>query len=322
MKSIITKEQGDYLNKLVSERLDKQLYIICNYEPCELFPATEPSALFRDNISNLYRFSVDCSIVIKNPYLFKNVLNRYDFGMQKFAEKIKYLGDKISNLRSLLFHNVSEYNGYYQTLEINFAKSYIHNILGKDEVDDTNTNDYIKLNDDLEQIAKTLYTNLEGFIKVVVDLNAPDKEAVICSWKDAIIEQYAKDPKIYKGQFMQLLEPIPKDKKRGTVLRETIERIVYYPIDKEMEKLEFANQFGETPKLKLKIRECQEKEVELQKTIKEHYGGDISLYFQKCILKEKMQTKIVDYDRSLLPQCFLQDCLFDLITDSEIRINS
>lgn len=302
--SVISVEQANALNKMVREKIDKALFLICNYAPTEA-PAPHADAKFYLGIQDLYKFTVDTSCIIGN-------LCYYVPGDKKsmFSNFRKQIGD-IKVLRTVIDHNIdSEYGGFFVREQLESYTNLLHTVLGK--LQPEREDDFQLLYDNLETRAAHLLTDLESFINTVAI--SCDKEVIAENWKQAILDWYCKKQDIYMGQLADTYlanmatEGVVVESIRGYQLRQKldgwIENALFADLDRKIESCDFI--ISEHPEYA--ARAVAEKEKHLQ--VREQRCiqiGNLSCrdYFFKN-LNRQLQETMRTYSGGLLPQELLQ----------------
>ena len=123
--SVISAAQANHLNSLVRKKIDSRLFLTCNYSPTEV-PALGSSAKFYLGIQDLYKFAVDTSCVIGSLKKYLPVDTEQSF-IRGFQTQI----DDIKNLRSVIDHSQSSYDGFFAREHLRCYDSIIQAALEK-----------------------------------------------------------------------------------------------------------------------------------------------------------------------------------------------
>lgn len=201
--SVISATQANQLNHLVRKEIDSRLFLTCNYTPTEV-PALGNSAKFYLGIQDLYKFAVDTSFVIGN-------LDKYlPFGTeQSFIRDFRTQIDDIKNLRSVIDHSQSGYDGFFAREHLRRYDRIIQAALNKPKSKDEavakvklrpeTESDFELLYVSLKDRADRLLEDLEFFIKRVA--TSDEREEIAMRWVAATIEWYGRKQDIYLGQL-------------------------------------------------------------------------------------------------------------------------
>lgn len=95
---------ADKLNRLIQSRIAPHLFIICNYNP-NIFDVFSEDAKFLQGITNLYKFTIDTSLINKINYIDRTLGgNLWRKNNKRLKELNNYL-ETISYLRTFSSHN-------------------------------------------------------------------------------------------------------------------------------------------------------------------------------------------------------------------------
>lgn len=195
--SVISAVQADQLNHLVRKKIDSRLFLTCNYTPTEV-PALGSSAKFYLGIQDLYKFAVDTSFVIGN--LDKYLPSDTD---QSFIRDFRVQIDDIRNLRSVIDHSQSGYDGFFAREHLRRYDSIIQAALDKPKnrvkLRPETEDDFELLYASLKERADRLLKDLESFVEQVAA--SSEREEIAIRWIAATIEWYGKKQDVYLGQL-------------------------------------------------------------------------------------------------------------------------
>lgn len=201
--SVISAAQANQLNCLVRKEIDNRLFLTCNYTPTEV-PVLGSSAKFYLGIQDLYKFTVDSSFIICNLNKYLPVDTEQSF-IRDFQAQI----DDIKNLRSVIDHSQSDYDGFFAREHLRRYDSIIQAALDKPK----NNNEAVvkvklrpETEDDFELLyaslkvrADKLLKDLESFVKRVA--TSSERGKITVRWIAATIEWYGRKQDIYLGQL-------------------------------------------------------------------------------------------------------------------------
>ena len=188
-EAILTQDYADGLNKLVQDRIDDRLCLICNYDP-DIRYAISEDAIYITNVMDLYIFAIDC-MPIKLVYHFLPSKRWPD------SDAWKALREKISCLRTAWAHNSSEKDGEDSKETRESYEGWVRTVVGK--VAPETLDDYKLLNDALKQMAKDVRRYLESFIRAAAA--DPNRDLLVKNWIDETLKWYSSNTKtaIYRG---------------------------------------------------------------------------------------------------------------------------
>lgn len=174
----------DYtLAETLNEKVKKiagHLFLFCEYDT-GMYPVFSADAKFLLGVLNLYRVTVDASIVHK----LQNVAEyTSSTSLRNIYKKIQPIVEESQMLRSVVAHNQGKWTGgntcaYRQWVLERIQKKSIEGV-----------EDYTLLLGALSDLADRLVSSLEKFIETAAQLN--DKK-IICAWQDLLLEFYRKD---------------------------------------------------------------------------------------------------------------------------------
>ncbi len=202
---LLTDKDAERLNCSVQEKIDKTLFLCCNYSPTKSYAYSE-DGYFITSVQDLYKFVIDTSCVINHWYMYIPYYERYKF------KKLDMLLNEISMLRSVIDHNQSELNGESEKECLEKYQAWLTHFLGKCEPSEPE--DFAKLNQRLSYTAKEIITQLDEFIDCVS--RSPDKEEHINLWKQKTFEWYSSNTKTsmyWSFLQMEYLSRAKKNKK-------------------------------------------------------------------------------------------------------------
>lgn len=180
------------LNKAVQEKIASHLFLFCNYNPAPM-QTFSMDARFLKAVLNFYKLLIDSGVVNRVNRLCNEVNVSFDLSQLKKYE------DWASNARTVAGHNLSEKNGTDE--EIIKYERWLKAVIGKTEIECAE--DYEKPLQKLERMAASAMKILKNFVDCVSVVS--EKEKVIASWEQCIIEFYCKDMNktIFLGQLKE-----------------------------------------------------------------------------------------------------------------------
>lgn len=156
---LFDSKSADKLNSFVQSRIAPHLFVVCNYNP-NAFDAISVDAKFLQGVANLYKFTIDTSII--------NKINNIDHELggvlwkksrQSFSG-LKNSIEIISQLRTFAFHN----NDHNMTIDI--AESWMIRTIHKKQFE--TINDYTLALRELERIGDKIYTLVMDILNMMV----------------------------------------------------------------------------------------------------------------------------------------------------------
>lgn len=216
--SVISAVQADQLNRLVRKKIDSRLFLTCNYTPTEV-PALGNSAKFYLGIQDLYKFAVDTSFVIGNLDKYLPVDTEQSF-IREFRTQI----DDIKNLRSVIDHSQSSYDGFFSREHLHRYDSIIKAALDKPENKDgavakvklrpETEDDFELLYISLKDRADRLLKDLESFVERVA--TSGERQEITVRWIAATTEWYVRKQDVYLGQLGDVYQAKMADAQKST----------------------------------------------------------------------------------------------------------
>lgn len=175
-KSILySSVESERINQLVQTKIASHLFLVCNYAPSPYLVQSE-DAKFVVGILNLYKFTVDGSIIEKIPNIMDTNMGS-TLNNKVFAEKINL----VKALRTVYCHNESEISGNDD--EVKIVNAWMRKI-------PQTINDYRILNQQLQKLASDIVTILHQFIK---EASRTEQKAVLIeNWEDIIKTFYRR----------------------------------------------------------------------------------------------------------------------------------
>ena len=188
MKSILFDSEGaTNLNKLVQAQIAPHLFIICNYNP-NTFYLLSDDAKFNQGVLNLYKFSIDTSLINKISQIDSDLWGVMRNKHGKELSELKGYLDTISLLRSFLAHN----NNNNEI--ISRAESWARKVIHKKDFE--TIGDYTVALKELENIGRNLFTVVDSIIKCMVkEYPKKDLQAIL---EDYIVRFYESNDKLIK----------------------------------------------------------------------------------------------------------------------------
>lgn len=342
---IVTKEDAEKFNNLFKEKVEKRLFIFCNYSPIIENPQ-EPPARYLTNILNLYIFAVDSCFFFKK---FPNIVKEDEFRvLHRCAREIKKNVYEISMLRSAVAHNNDDRNAFYVSRKGNVIsegkiysykdeyESWVYSVIKK--FPPSSLGDYDQLCQKLINIKNQLLKLINEFINLVEKLSDSAKQKFIEKWENIIISVYAEDHKnYYNSQLVSIYCSLHCGEKniRYYKIEQWIENQVYSEVDAQIiglqndcsdydqalkifseDKENYPKEYEELVSKKsnaendLKIAE--EKKEKLKQEV-DKMGGAKKYFF--CNLKDQLNETLREGDfEDLLPQNFIQADIYKHFT--------
>ena len=181
---------SDSLNKLIQTQIASHLFIICNYNP-NAFTVINEDAKFLQGIANLYKFTIDTSLINRikriDDKLGGIVRCRYQ---SSISDLTKYL-DTISNLRTVAFHN----NDHGEAVEK--TERWMINTIHKKQPE--TIADYSKALKELERIGERTYGVVSQIINYMI--KAYSKKDLIKAFQEQIVYFYQTNDKLIKEEL-------------------------------------------------------------------------------------------------------------------------
>lgn len=177
---------SDKINHLIQTKIAPHLFLSCNYAPSPYFIQSE-DAKFIVGILNLYKFTVDGSIIDKIPNIMDRTMGS-TLNKKEFTEKI----DLVKALRTVYSHNESEISGNDD--DIKRVNAWMQKT-------PQTINDYRVLNQQLQKLASDIVAVLYQFIEEASI--SKQKDLLIENWEN-IIKNFYQRPntkKILNGQL-------------------------------------------------------------------------------------------------------------------------
>lgn len=181
---LYSNTRSEEINLLVQKDVAPHLFLICNYSPCPYYVQSE-DAKFIMGILNLYKFSIDGSIVDK-------IIDIMNIDAEKREKNFKKSIKLIKSLRTVYCHNENEVNGNNADV-----KSVDEWMSKKPQ----NIEDYKALNEQLQGLASDIVNTLYEYIDEISQCQ--EKVHIIKRWEEAICKFYQRHntSKILVGQL-------------------------------------------------------------------------------------------------------------------------
>ena len=192
---IILAETAHGFNMRVRKNIDPRLFLFCNYEPTINY-GTSDDAKYLIAIQDLYKFAVDSNYVLNHYWKFLPPYKKSEF------ESLGNILRDIQNLRAILDHNQSEYNGQIEVERIKWYQRWLEETLGK--VEPEGSEDFVLLYQRLEKMATQLLEQVDCFLLWIERQSDLDRDNLVQEWLDQTLTWYTHNTKtdIYKGQLM------------------------------------------------------------------------------------------------------------------------
>lgn len=190
---VVSAATAEHFNQMIQKGIDSRLFLFCNYEPT-LQGGVSAEGSYLLAIQDLYKFAIDSSCVLKQykSFLGKEMWNDYS--------RLGEILDTISELRTAIDHNRSEYNGWFDQNTLAFYKSWLQSCIAKDAAD--SEEDYEKLLNSLTTIANDLVELVDKFASHLI--SARDKTRTVDCWINSTLDWYSNTSKtdLYRGQLI------------------------------------------------------------------------------------------------------------------------
>lgn len=300
---LITVSQAEDLNRMVREKIDRRLFLTCNYAPTEA-AALHADARFYLWIQDLYKFAVDASCIIGNLYYFVPADRKNLFA--RFRDQI----NDIRTLRAVIAHNNSKDAGFFTQQQLDAYKDLLCGALGK--VQPETEEDFTLLCGWLEKRADRLLADLEEFVRVVAA--SCEREEIARRWETAILDWYSKKQDIYLGWLadVYLANTVAAGGMNRThfynirkKLDSWIENALFADLDRMMQSCDYI--IKEYPASAERARAKKEEHRRARDRRRENMGNlSCRDYFFRN-LPRQLQETLEDYTGGILPQELLKE---------------
>lgn len=179
MSVLYSSELAEKLNKCVEEKVDKRLFLICNYNPDSL-KVYGNDAKFILGVMNLYKLFIDASICNKLGSLKKKYSLSFD--NKRFEDILM----ATNSFRTFLGHNEDYRNGNEEDKK--YVEQWFLRVVGKSYPE--TAEQYNKAVDELSKYGTESLAILESFIEEVS--KHARKQEIIEDWEELIFEFYKR----------------------------------------------------------------------------------------------------------------------------------
>lgn len=213
MRGIIS--QAEAINIRVHDHICPELYLFCNFDEGICWWISE-DAKYLHHVLNLYKVMIDTNYVTgRSKLILANNDNiRWRDIKQKIAyDDLKRLTDSVNCFRSVVAHNISESNGYFQKNEMEEYRQWVFSVIHTDRP--TTDTHFSALNAALEKIS----LQFEKYIGLFLDYveQAVDKDDIVERWKNAIINKYVQKEDYLYGQMADMYFLLYRERYRRDV---------------------------------------------------------------------------------------------------------
>ena len=179
---LFDSNSADKLNKYVQSKIAPHLFVVCNYNP-NTFDAISADAKFLQGIANLYKFTIDTSII--------NKINNIDYELggiiwrkkKQSVNGLKNHIELISQLRTYAFHN-NDHN-----IIIDITEEWLIRTIHKKKFE--TINDYTLALRELERMGDKTYSLVMDILNEMLKVYSRDDLRE--KFQNQIILFYAKD---------------------------------------------------------------------------------------------------------------------------------
>ena len=191
MSSILfSSEAADDLNRQVKEKIDKHLFLFCNYNPDSLRSYSYDAKFFL-GIMNMYKLLIDTGVCSKIGRIVKEY--SLSFGYNELNDIIS----TIRSFRTYLGHNEDYRNANEEDKVI--VENWFSKLIGRKYPD--NAEQYEKPLDEMTKYGEKCIKLLNCFIEEVS--RHAKKHEIVAKWEELIFEFYSKpnSKNIIKGHI-------------------------------------------------------------------------------------------------------------------------
>ena len=318
--SVISATQANQLNSLVRQKIDKRLFLTCNYTPTEV-PTLGSSAKFYLGIQDLYKFAVDTSFVIGNLDKYLPLDTEQSF-INGFHAQI----DDIKHLRSVIDHSQSDYDGFFAREHLRRYDYIIQTALStpknKDEAiakaksRPETEYDFELLYVNLKDRADRLLKDLDFFIEQVAA--SSNREEITNRWIVDTLEWYGRKQDIYLGQLGDVYQAKMADAQKSSrswdrwrttselhgyqlrgKLNRWIEAALFADLDSMIQNCDYI--IHKYPKDSKKAIDKKNEHCQARRERETQIGDNYREYFFRN-LKQQLIDTMNTYSGGLLPQ--------------------
>lgn len=325
--SVISEE----ITELVQTKIAPHLFLTCNYTPSPYLLLNE-DAKFVVGILNLYKFTIDGSIIDKIPGIMDAAMSS-TLNKKMFLEKIAL----VRALRTVFCHNESEISGNDDDIKI--VDAWMRK---RPQTDD----DYKLLNQHLQKLASEVVAAIYQFIG---DASmSKQKKALVNKWEEVIKSFYRRPntKNILEGQLKKIYSArkgiLSMNRSDNLDMEECVKKYYLGGLEEKLKEQESNYVYlcktlslpaESQAKLRRKVEEVEEELIERKKQIVERFGKNeitlddlekrkrlyLDLYLRElpqkisCLIDDSVDTNVYG---TLLPQDIVQYIIqkdFDLI---------
>lgn len=309
-------DEADVLNSQVQKKIDKHLFLFCNYNPDSLRTYSYDAKFFL-GIMNMYKLLIDTGVCNKIGGIKKKYSLSFD--NEKFASIISI----IQSFRTYLAHNV-DYRNANEEDKVKVER-WFSQLIGKKAPE--NADQYEKPLEEMIKNGEECIKLLNGFVDEVS--NHARKNEIIAEWVELIFKFYKRpnSSHIIKGRITLAYQALKGTTKipRSEEIAFWTQKVLLYPEQKEIKDLKniLDNEQYLSENYKKKISErIKEKEKSIltkKKNVANHLKKtennlkifDYLNYYVGCF-PERIRKK---YEEGTLESLLPQDVVDQIIED-------
>ena len=180
MSSILfSSDAAEDLNKKIQEKIDKHLFLFCNYNP-ESLKSYSYDAKFILVVMNMYKFLIDVGVCNKIGIIKKRYSMSFDY------KRLEEIISIINSFRTYLGHNEDYRNGNEDDKLI--VEHWFSHLIGKKYPE--NADQYEKPLDEMTKYGEECIKLLNNFVEEVS--KHTKKSLIVAEWKDLIFDFYKR----------------------------------------------------------------------------------------------------------------------------------
>lgn len=180
MSSILfSSDAAEDLNKKIQEKIDKHLFLFCNYNP-ESLKSYSYDAKFILGVMNMYKFLIDTGVCNKIGVIKKRYSLSFDY------KRLEEIISIINSFRTYLGHNEDYRNGNEDDKVI--VERWFSHLIGKKYPE--NAEQYEKSLDEMTKYGEECIKLLNNFVEEVS--KHTKKSEIIAEWEDLIFDFYKR----------------------------------------------------------------------------------------------------------------------------------
>ena len=276
---LYSSEPSEKLNKGVEEKVDKHLFLICNYN-AESLKVYSNDAKFILGVMNLYKLLIDASICNKLGAIKKKYCMSFNY------KRLEEIILAVNSFRTYLGHNEDYRNGNEEDKV--FVERWLSQVTGKNYLE--TADQYNKAVNELSKYGTESITILESFVEEVSKHSR--KRELIEDWKELLFDFYRRpnSKNIIRGNLrMAYLARLGNIKYFQEVdMALWVENMLFYSEQSSIHTLKSLTKGKRLPESTL--RKISSKIEESEEIIKEK-KKDISIYLE---IRER-ELKAFDY---------------------------